>query len=202
MRIVVITLESLFEGEAQALNRLFAAGMPLLHLRKPGAEQQELHDLLTEIQPAYYGRIVLHDCFDLLEVFPLKGVHLNRRNPVFDSGREVAVSRSCHSLEEIGQGVDNYEYVFLSPLFDSLSKSGYRQAFRPEELEEAHRLGHINDRVVALGGITPERFPQVRAYGFGGVAMLGALWSDFLHDQDEAALLRRWECIQTNASKT
>ena len=201
MRLVVITCESLFEGEAEVLNHLFERGMSRLHLRKPGVTKEALGRLLTGIKEDYYERMVLHDHFELLDSFPLKGVHLNRRNPAYHSREKVSVSRSCHTLEELRQGLDRYDYVFLSPLFDSLSKAGYRQAFLPEQLQEAREQGWINHKVVALGGITPDRIPLLRTYGFGGAAVLGALWGNFLQDKDEAALMERWEKINSSCSR-
>ena len=37
--------------------------------------------------------------------------------------------------------------------------------------------GIINERVVALGGVTPEYIPQLRAWNFGGAAFLGDIWN-------------------------
>ena len=66
--------------------------------------------------------------------------------------------------------------MFLSPVFDSISKAGYRGAFPPQELDGAARRGLIDHKVVALGGVSAQKMPQVHAWGFGGVALLGAVW--------------------------
>ena len=68
-------------------------------------------------------------------------------------------------------------YVFLSPIFDSISKKGYKHSFFNKDLEEAGINGIINERVVALGGVTPEYIPQLRAWNFGGAAFLGDIWN-------------------------
>jgi threonine dehydrogenase-like Zn-dependent dehydrogenase len=44
-----------------------------------------------------------------------------------------------------------------------------------ETLLSAKASGLINERVIALGGISPKTIPHAAAYGFGGVAVLGAL---------------------------
>ena len=67
-------------------------------------------------------------------------------------------------------------YRFLSPIFDSISKNGYRAAFTAEELRTAAARGLLGDRTLALGGITPDRLAAVRDYGFGGAALLGSIW--------------------------
>ena len=61
----------------------------------------------------------------------------------------------------------------LSPVFDSISKQGYRSAFDPDSL----RPWLEGKRVVALGGVTPERIPLLRDAGFSGAAMLGYFWN-------------------------
>lgn len=70
---------------------------------------------------------------------------------------------------------DECDYLFLSPIFDSISKAGYRSAFSHEQLQRAADEGVIDRKVIALGGVTPERIPYLHSLGFGGVAMLGAL---------------------------
>ncbi len=66
--------------------------------------------------------------------------------------------------------------MFLSPVFDSISKPGYGSRFSTEELREAAGKGLINAKVYALGGVDPSRFAELEALGFGGVALLGAAW--------------------------
>ncbi|MDR3340466.1 MAG: thiamine phosphate synthase [Candidatus Symbiothrix sp.] len=192
MKMIVITTENSFEGEALVLNQLFERGMKILHLRKPFASEEELYTLLSQVNERFHNRIVLHDQFSLLRSFHLKGVHLNRRNPIRPQQEPASVSSSCHSLEEL-ENSNDFNYVFLSPVFDSISKSGYTHAFTREELQSAKAKGLINNKVIALGGISPETIPLVADYGFGGIAVLGALWGDFPQDKDKEALLKRFD---------
>mgnify|MGYP002427885852 FL=1 len=68
------------------------------------------------------------------------------------------------------------DYLFLSPIYDSISKTGYRAGYAPDELREAFVQGIINPRIAALGGIRPEHLPALQEYGFGGAALLGYIW--------------------------
>ena len=83
---------------------------------------------------------------------------------------------SCHTLEEVHLNKLQSDYVFLSPIFDSISKQGYKAAFTEYILRCAHRDGIIDDKVVALGGITPANARKAMTLGFGGVAVLGDIW--------------------------
>lgn len=111
------------------------------------------------------------------------------------STKVLSVSRSCHSFEEVEAALDGgCDYVFLSPVFDSISKPGYGSAFTPEQLQWARARGIINRRVVALGGIDAENIPVAALCGFGGVAVLGALWGDDSGNPGEVA--RRFEKLR------
>ena len=191
MRLITITTDTIFPKEALALNKLFEEGMPLLHLRKPWATEEDIKQLLLQIEDEYYDRIVLHDHFALTQTFPLKGVHLNRRNIDCPYNNLSSISCSCHSLQCVKAFLENHNYIFLSPIFDSISKQGYKQAFTHEQLVEAKKESVINDKVIALGGINKDTIPLVGQYGFGGVAVLGALWSDYVKDKNESTLIAR-----------
>lgn len=174
-RLIAITTPCLFEEEATLINRLFGEGLQTLHLRKPEAEKSQLITLLEQIEPVYYPRIILHDHFDLAPVFALGGVHLNRRNSEVPAGFTGSISRSCHTLEELKRH-EGLDYLFLSPIFPSISKEGYGEGFPLEVLKNATEQGLITRRIIALGGMDAQTILRLKGLGFGGVAVLGALW--------------------------
>ncbi len=177
MKLVVITRPDFFEGETDIVNDLFRSGMERLHLRKPKASEDELSAWLQSIDNQYYEKIILHDCFSLAEKFRLGGVHLNSRNPEAPhSTRGITVSRSCHSIAELAEHKSHCNYLFLSPIYDSISKEGYGAAYSRIDLERAAAEGIIDDKVLALGGVNLEHIPDIRSMGFGGAVVLGALW--------------------------
>lgn len=201
MKLIILTADCLIPNEAIILNRLFKEGMPRLHIRKPEATERELRELIEKIDPSYYNRIVLNDCFYLLDFYPLRGVHLNRRNPVRPDREVQSVSRSCHSLQEVELALSTHNYLFLSPIFDSVSKVGYTHAFTQEELLTAKTQGVINQQVMALGGITEHTLPLAATYGFGGAVVLGALWSGYLQNRNEKDLMNRFHHLWSIAKK-
>ena len=181
MKTIVITRPAFFDGETDLVNSLFLEGMERLHLRKPGASEEELAAWLQDIDSQYYGRIVMHDCFPLAKKFALGGVHLNSRNPEAPQGiHGMTVSRSCHSIREVIQHKSECDYLFLSPIYDSISKEGYGRNFTITQLQEAAANGIITPQVIALGGIGRETLPLLRPLPFGGCAFLGAIWGQNL----------------------
>lgn len=200
MKLIVISTPYFFEGEAALIWLLMEAGLELFHLRKPGTSLNKTRRLLNAIPSYYHDRIVLHDAFHLCDTFQLKGIHLNSRNKVVPEGFSGSVSRSCHSLEEVKQAV-GFDYVFLSPIFDSISKKEYRGRFAPEALQEAGQNGIIHSGVIALGGMNVDTIPQMASFGFGGVAVLGALWGNNPSCSNSKELLRRFEQLQLSVTK-
>lgn len=172
---IVITSPSFFDGEAQFLHRLFAHGVDIVHLRKPGATPEDCARLLDGLSTDDRKRIVIHDFFELARPYGLRGIHLNARHSTVPDGWQGHVSCSCHSLDEVRRYKDACDYVFLSPIFDSVSKQGYASAFTDETLKQASLDGIIDDKVIALGGVTPDKISYLQQLGFGGAAMLGCV---------------------------
>lgn len=174
---IVITSPSFFDGEAYEIKRLFDAGVDIVHLRKPHSDIDDCRRLLDAIPSECLKNIVTHDHFSLCGEYGLKGVHLNSRNPHCPAGHRGSVSRSCHSFEEVSLYTPSCDYVFLSPIFDSISKAGYEAAFSNSDLQRAFSEGIINQKIMALGGIDVHSIPIVRAFGFGGAVFHGDIWN-------------------------
>ena len=171
MKLIVITSPEFLPGETELMQAMLEEGLDRIHLRKPGCTAAELAALIERFPAPFRPRITLHDHFPLQRTYGLGGVHLNGRNPDLPDGYRGTVSRSCHSLEEVAAHRTATDYLFLSPVFDSISKQGYRSAFPPAALREAAAAGIIDEKVLALGGVSEANLPEVRGYGFGGAAL-------------------------------
>ena len=179
MKLIVITRPTYFVEEDKIITTLFDEGLEVLHLRKPNTAPVYAERLLTLIPEKYRKRIIVHGHFYLKEEYNLKGIHINHRNPVAPNNYSGLLSTSCHSLEEVEEKKSAFDYVFLSPVFDSISKEGYASPFTPEQIRQASKQNIIDKHVVALGGIDTDTILQAKDFGFGGVAVLGGLWNKF-----------------------
>lgn len=173
-KILGITLPDFIDDEARRIVRLLDNGIDRIHIRKPEAQAEAIARLLEDIPESLHCRLSLHDHHELIARFPQVWAHANARNP--EPPVQVPFSRSCHKLDELC-AEPCAQYSFLSPIFDSISKHGYGASFTTEQLKEAARAGIINQNVIALGGVTPDRFPILKSLGFGGAAMLGYIWN-------------------------
>ena len=173
-QIVIITSPRFFPGEAEMLSLLLGGLDCRVHLRKPGCTERQMRGLIEALPEEFRPELTLQDHLSLAPGYGLGGVHPTSRFPVVPEGWTGLVSRSCHALGEVATCWDA-DYVFLSPVFDSISKSGYSSAFTDEQLRSAPE---IDGHVYALGGVLPEHFPLLAEYGFGGAALLGHVWRD------------------------
>ena len=179
MKLIVVTKPGFFAGEEEIITALFEEGLELLHLRKPNALVTDSERLLMLIPEKYHQRIVTHDHFCLKDEFNLLGIHLNARNPHKPADYAGHTSASCHSIDEVEERKTSHNYVFLSPIFNSISKQDYKAAYTPEEIKEAARQGIIDTNVMALGGINLDNMLEIKDSGFGGAVVLGDLWNRF-----------------------
>ena len=181
---IVITSPHDVPDEATRICRLLREGKAdIVHIRKPGWRHDQVEALIRDILAAcgrqgtaFRERLALHDCHRLALQYSLGGIHLNRRNPLPPEDWHGRLSCSCHTLQEVVRLKQMCHYVSLSPIFDSISKPGYKSSFAPEAIEDARRRGIIDSKVMALGGVTFDRLPLVRAMGFGGGMILGDAW--------------------------
>ena len=72
---------------------------------------------------------------------------------------------------------DDCDDVFLSTIFDSISKQGYASRFGDDVLRQYASNGLLA-KVVALGGVDAGNIERLRSFGFYGAAVLGYLFSD------------------------
>lgn len=203
-RLIVITSEADLPFEVQAWEALCAEGLTHLHLRKPHWTKAQTAACLEKLSPKLRKCIHLHDHHDLAETYELGGIHLNARHTEQPARYTGCVSRSCHSLEEVWRHKSACDYVFLSPIFESISKTGYASAFTEEALRRAAEDGVLDEKVIGLGGVTVDKIKNLKAWKFGGAALLGAIWpTDSAKIDEEKAIesvMKNWEQLKTAAA--
>lgn len=179
MNLIVLTSDQKIASEAAKINALFDNGMQLLHLRKPGFEIKDYRRFLLNINPAHYSKIVTHQAHELCIEFSLKGIHLQEqfrvdlvgKMPSYVDGFRAngyTVSTSFHSRIDIQKNTAAFDYVFLSPVFDSISKADYKG--------KGFNVTNSKETIIGMGGINAQNIQQANALGFEGVGVLGGIW--------------------------
>lgn len=178
MELIVISKPSFFEGEAELINQLFESGMERFHLRKEGAEKHKYEQLLGNIHPEYLERVALHQFHELAADFGIQRLHFpeaqrkSGQHLLLRLSETANLSTSIHHTNQLTD-LENFKYTFYGPVFPSISKKDY-----PSVVPDGFKLRNPGGvKVIALGGITPEKIDLVRQMGFDGAAILGLLWN-------------------------
>jgi len=103
------------------------------------------------------------------------------------------VGFSVHSTSEIFRYANLYDYLLLSPAFDSISNIGYNSKFNLRKLKKFIETEKINSQIVAFGGMNDTKISKVKELGFEGISLLGFIWSEFEEDQDILAADQRFK---------
>lgn len=176
--LIVISNPTPITSEASLINQLFDEGLSVLHLRKPDSTSQELVLLLQEINPDHYSKIALHSHHYLAKSFGIKRLHYTQASRkqltdfnLLEQNTEYILSTSVHSIDEYNALSSRFDYTFLSPVFDSISKNDYKA----QEFDLAFKKkSHI--KLIALGGVKDDNCEKAFEMGFDGVALLGSIW--------------------------
>lgn len=201
MKSIAFTYPVNIEDEHKLLIDLFEEGIDFLHVRKPDLSFGALIQYLNKVPNEFHNRIVLHDHFSLIGEFDLAGINLNSKSigqlvleeevdkcyiqPLVqtEDGIEVnrnlakQVSYSAHSFEEIDNLTINASYVFLSPIFDSITKFNYKSSFLDHEKLKKD-LSIAKKNIIALGGVSNDKIKLCEELGFAGYARLGDAWKN------------------------
>jgi thiamine-phosphate pyrophosphorylase len=149
MRLIVISSAISVPNEHEIITSLFENGLEIFHIHKPSFSKEEIKTFVQQIPFKYHNRIALHSDF-----------------PKF------------HSLKELEEYKGKHEYAFLSPIFDSISKVGYKSNFDLGTLQKSLRLLKCAENLFALGGIDEDKIETCCKLCFTGVAVLGAIWNN------------------------
>lgn len=187
MKLIVFSSPNNFHSEIKPLIKMFKEGLEVFHLRKPKFSASEMNEYLELIPDSYKNRIVLHTHHKLAKKHLLKGIHLtnNHRKKKYSSNFKFTllklkhplwtISRTCHRTHTIEEVSGKYTYIFLSPVYDSISKDSHAGNFSFRSIKLI--LPKSNKKVYALGGIEESKFEELQELGFYGVALLGTIWS-------------------------
>ncbi|MDR4494462.1 MAG: thiamine phosphate synthase [Nitrospirales bacterium] len=167
---------------ASVLTQVLEAGGRFIQLREKDLTTRALCRLardLTPILSAHHAQWIINDRIDLALALCTSGVHLRTSSlPTAVArrllGPEQLIGVSTHSLDEIkaaeSEGAD---FVVLGPMYDTLSKRMYGDPLGLNILENACRRSRIP--IYAIGGVTPERVPELRESGAYGVAVISSI---------------------------
>ena len=182
--------------DAKTVVKLFDAGLGRLHVqsvRDWNVRQYEA--FLQQVPEVFWNRIVLEEQPDLVLSRKLAGFQMlpgDRIPPRWP--KTAALSLKCHSYDEMRSTLKGCHYLFLSPIFPSVSKRDYvpQRTHREFQVIVERWRAEGGCPVYGLGGITPQNAAHVRALGFDGMAFIGSVWESAQPVQAFLELERAW----------
>ncbi len=187
MKLVLLSPSKTTEDEPLLVSSFFESGLDLYHLRKPDFSLNQMSNYIHQIPKKFWPRIVIHSNYKLALKHNLGGIHIGKRQKKKNSfitrikifyyklrKKTMIVSTSYSNLSNLFDDEHPYDYVFLSPIFDSISKSGYQSGFVHHNLQIA--LNKTSHKVYALGGVNQENLKSIYEMGFDGMVLSGVIW--------------------------
>ncbi len=176
-------------GQARAAAE---AGVDLIQVRERDLEAGPLASIVAVLVDGLAGtpaRVVVNDRLDVALACGAAGVHLRVDSMPPALVRAIApfpflIGRSVHGAGEAAAVAEAVDYLIAGTVFASPSKPPDHPTIGEAGLAAIVRAAQVP--VLAIGGVTVERFQTVLATGAAGVAAIGL----FLDEPDRAA--RAW----------
>lgn len=173
-KIIVITQERITLEEAAPIAEMINTGCDRVHIRKPGADPGDIRRYLDLLCPMVDTRkLSMHYYFDIAKEYSFGGLHGMSLPDDFYGTK----SCSCHSISELYGNVERMDYMFISPVFDSISKAGYKAGVDISAVKDFFNTAD-GRKAVALGGISADNINNLSKMGFTAAALLGSVWKD------------------------
>ncbi|HWQ35622.1 MAG TPA: thiamine phosphate synthase [Blastocatellia bacterium] len=167
----------------EIVTRLLAGGARLIQLRDKEASARELLEsarACLRLTRAAGATLIINDRVDVALAADADGVHLGQDDLKVEEARKLLgpdkiIGLSTHSIEQFRSGLEtSANYLAVGPVYQTTTKENPDPAVGLELLREARAL--TTRPIVAIGGITPERAPEVIAAGADSVAVISALY--------------------------
>ncbi len=162
---------------------LLSGGARILQLRMKGAPAAAMLAVLDELRVLLrrfpQTRLIVNDRLDVALAGGASGVHLGQDDLPLQAARGICppgflIGISTHNEEQAEQAVrGGADYIALGPIYPTATKDN------PDPVVGVERLSALSHRlpvpVVAIGGITLDRVPEVVAAGARAAAIIAAV---------------------------
>lgn len=180
---IVITNPIQIADEISTIHSIFENGLELLHVRKPNFSEEDMITFITEIKSDLRKQLVLHSHHQLASGFGINRIHFSesKRKKKDRLALETYktkgfhLSASVHSIADFNALESVFEYAFLSPVFPSISKTGYSS--ETDLFEAVKNRTNYAIKLIALGGIESKNIKQTLENGFDDAVLLGTIWN-------------------------
>ena len=180
--LIVFSNPLALHDETNIVNQLFDNGLEVFHLRKPDYTASRTKNFMSKIKSEYWSRVALHQNHQVAAEFNTFRLHFSEEERKYKTQDHFVrlrslgfiLSTSIHKTKDYSSVSNLFDYTFLSPIFDSISKHNYRSILTPDFSLPLARQA----KIIALGGIDKNKVEYAYELGFDGVGVLGAIWQN------------------------
>jgi thiamine-phosphate pyrophosphorylase len=158
------------------------AGISVIQLRAKklsAADTLALARAIRELCARRHALLIVNDRLDVALAASASGVHLGQDDLPLAAARAVAgpgfiIGVSTHSLAEARAAqAGGADYIGFGAMYATATKTGVTPPQGLGRLREI--VAAVGIPVVAIGGVTPERLPELKAAGAAAAAVISAL---------------------------
>ena len=139
--------------------------------------------------------VIVNDRADVARLAHADGVHVGQEDLAPADvrsiiGGDAIVGVSTHTVEQIERSLrEPIDYLAIGPVFATSTKATGYEAIGLDRVQEAASRAHSRGlALVAIGGVTLERAPEILAAGADSVAVI----TDLLSSGDPASRVREY----------
>lgn len=186
LKLYLVTDRSLSLGRSleEIVTEAVAGGATIVQLREkdaPTGEFIQLAQKLKEILKPYGIPLIINDRVDVALASDADGVHIGQSDMPYDIARKLLgpdkiIGLSVENLDDVLRANEtDVDYIGISPVFSTQTKTDTSAPFGIEGLKEAVRLSM--HPTVAIGGMNRDTAAQVMQTGCDGIAVVSAISS-------------------------
>jgi thiamine-phosphate pyrophosphorylase len=179
--------------EPRALAEIYLdAGVKLMQLRMknaPGRDLLAAARAIADLSRARGATFIMNDRVDIAMLSGADGVHLGQEDLPLDAARKLVGSRmnigiSTHTIEQARAAeAGRADYIGFGPIYSG----GLKEIVKGQGLDMLRAVrAAVKIPIVAIGGITEARVPEVLAAGADAAAII----TDVVRAPDVAAKVR------------
>jgi thiamine-phosphate pyrophosphorylase len=167
----------------EIVRKMLTGRARMIQLRDKEASSRELLDAARACLKrtrAAKAKLIINDRVDVALTSDADGVHLGQTDLAVEEAREILgkekiIGISTHSIEQFRAALGtSADYIAIGPIYPTRTKENHDPVVGLELIREAKKLA---DRpIVAIGGITLDRAPEIIEAGADSVAVISALY--------------------------
>ncbi|MBR5856102.1 MAG: hydroxyethylthiazole kinase [Bacteroidales bacterium] len=186
LKLYLVTDRTLSLGRTleEVVSEAVEGGVTMVQLREKEASTGEFIELALRVKnilKPYNVPLIINDRIDVALAVDADGVHIGQSDMLYSDARKILgpekiIGLSVENLDDLvnANGLD-VDYVGISPVYGTPTKTDTAEPFGLEGLKEAVRLSL--HPTVAIGGMNHNTAADVVATGCDGIAVVSAISS-------------------------